>query len=68
MAKKIRGKSMQALSMPANYSDCFQCSDCLEVTPYGLIICQTAIPPVENCKERKIKCVRFITGKRKYQK
>lgn len=63
MAKKIRGRNNPPppLRAKVEYSDCLQCADCLEVTPYNRITCRTAIPPVENCKDRKIKCVRFKT-------
>lgn len=60
MQKKIRGRNVPSPPLyEVEYSDCLQCVNCLDVTPYNRIICQTAIPPVENCKDRKIRCIRF---------
>lgn len=54
--KKVATKQVD----PGNYSDCLECVDCLGVTYYNRIDCKSAIIPVENCKDRKIACVRFV--------
>lgn len=45
------------------YSNCLECIDCLGITSYNRIECKSALVPVENCKDRKIECVRFVPKK-----
>lgn len=41
-----------------NYSDCRECAN-YQGYGRGLIDCKKSIIPVENCLNRKIKCINF---------
>lgn len=44
---------------PPVYSNCLECINFMGLTYYNRIECKSALVPVENCKDRKIECVRF---------